>query len=552
MKDTTELPSESGTTEESETTTKHQGGITVPEDNTWLTLTAEQQALADELKGLSVLAIGDSLFDGDFLEGRQQWISLMSRACGWNLTNLGRDGWTVAYNPEAYADPAQQRPSMVKRLLETDTYRYGSTGFFIQYNKTPSFSANQANEVDMILLEGGTNDFGWGIPLGEVNSKDIGTLYGAFNAMIEHLLVEYPHARIVLITTWHREETRSKDGASRMDFVANAMKNIKAVNYPENDRVALIDAGDPNVSGVNMNSYAFKQQYSKSVNDGNHLNAEGMKLVAGNLLPHIHNVMVAEPQAKYDAMCESIKGLNVLAIGDSLTDGHAVRATGQWMGLLAKDCAWNMTNIGRGARTVAYNPSVYAPGASVRESIWDQLFHHTDSFCYNTADSSRYTNFGDTSGKGSGDIDLVFLQGGVNDHQVNIPLGEIDSTNEGELIGAWRQIIEEILVRYPNAEIVLITTWRFDETRDSDGANRTDFSQGALKRIYAEYYADNERISLIDAGDPLVSRVYMENDTFRKSFCESAGDTHHLNEKGMQMMAKAMLPLLCEILGGEE
>ena len=105
MNDTTELPSESNTTEGTQTTTKNQGVVTEPDD-TLLTLTPEQQALAADLKGLSVLAIGDSLFDGDFLEGRQQWIALMSKACGWNLTNLGRDGWTAAYNPEAYADPA--------------------------------------------------------------------------------------------------------------------------------------------------------------------------------------------------------------------------------------------------------------------------------------------------------------------------------------------------------------------------------------------------------------------------------------------------------------
>lgn len=549
---TDETSGEEVTPVESQTTTKDPGSVTPPEpEETGLVLTPEQQVLASELGGLNVLAIGDSLFDGDYLEGRQQWIALMSRACGWNLTNLGRDGWTVAYNPEAYENPSNQRPSMAKHLLEVANYTYGSSRFFLQFNKSPSYGDNQPNEVDMILLEGGTNDYGWGIPLGEVSSRDIGTLYGAFNLMIEHLLKTYPHAKVVLVTSWHQPGTRGKDGAQRMDFVANAMKNIKDTNYAENSRVALLDAGDPAVSGVDMTSSSFRLQYSKSTSDGNHLNPEGMKLVAGNLLSHIHGLMVAQPKAEYDALCQRLEGLDVLAIGDSLTDGHAVRAAGQWMGLLAKDCAWNMTNIGRGARTVAYNPSVQASLGGVRESIWEELFRHADSFCYNTADS-RYTNFGNTSGKSNEEIDLVFLQGGVNDFQVNIPLGEIDSTSEGDLIGAWRQIIEEILVRYPNAKIVLITTWKFNETRALDGANRTDFSQEALKRIYAEYYVENERVSLIDAGDPLVSRVYVESDIFRRNFCESAGDTHHLNHQGMAMMAKAMLPLLAQILGGEE
>lgn len=505
---------------------------------------SERRKQVEDLQGLNVLAIGDSLFDGDFLSGDRQWIGLLAKECSWNLTNLGQDGWTVAYNPSAYADSSQVRPSMVDHLLNNADYKYGSASYYHQYNNAPSYSDNGANEVDLILLEGGTNDYGWGMPLGEVASEDIGTLYGAFNTMIETLLSTYPHARIVLVTSWHQEETRA-DGASRMDFVANALKNIKSTNYASHDRVLLIDAGDPAISGVNMTSIDFRQQYGKSTGDVNHLNAEGMKLVAQNIVSPLWNTLVASRKAEYEASVEVLKNLDVLAIGDSLTDGYAasIGAEGQWMGLLAKECAWNMTNIGRGARTVAYAPAVYDAG---RDSIWYELFNSPNSFCYNTTDS-RYTNIGNTSNKNNGDIDLVFLQGGVNDYQMDIPLGEIDSTSEGELIGAWRQIIDEILERYPNAKIVLITTWYFDETRTSDGANRQDFSADTLKAVYSEYYADSERISLIDAGNPLVSRVYMEDSIFRTNFCVSSADTHHLNEKGMEMMASAMITQLAAL-----
>ncbi len=234
-----------------------------------------------DLAALDVLAIGDSLFDGDFLRGHEQWIGLLGRQCAWNLTNLGRDGWTVAYNPEAYEDSAKVRQSMYHNLFNNSKYRYGGDGSYsrgVPYGK-------EGSDVDVILLEGGTNDYGWGIPLGDVDSQDGGTLLGAWNLMIEKLLTDYPNATIILVTSWHNTGTRQKDGASRMDFVADGMKAIYEAHYASNERVRLIDAGDPAVTGINMSDNRFRAQYSKSVKDVNHLNAEGMKMMADAMLP---------------------------------------------------------------------------------------------------------------------------------------------------------------------------------------------------------------------------------------------------------------------------
>lgn len=239
--------------------------------------------LAQTLKNLNVLAIGDSLFDGDFLSGDQQWIGLLAKECSWNLTNLGQDGWTVSYNPEAYADPAQVRPSMAYHLLNVDKYQYGSTSYYYQNNNEP---VGGADTVDLILLEGGLNDYNWGLPLGEVASEDIGTLYGAFNTMIETLLATHPNARIVLVTSWHKTGTRA-DGAEAMDFVANALKNIKSERYADDERVALVDAGDPAVSGIRMSDADFRAAYGKSVDDSAHLNAKGMELMASEMIAQL-------------------------------------------------------------------------------------------------------------------------------------------------------------------------------------------------------------------------------------------------------------------------
>jgi lysophospholipase L1-like esterase len=237
------------------------------------------------LENLNVLAVGDSLFDGDFLSGDRQWIGLLAKECSWNLTNLGQDGWTVSYNPTVYEDGVQVRPAMVDHLLNNANYKYGSTSYYSQTNHEPV-----TDTVDLILLEGGINDYNWGMPLGDITSSDIGTLYGAFHTMIDTLYEAHPDAKIVLVTTWHRDGTRA-DGAEAMDFVANALKNIKSTNYANDDRVILIDAGDPAVSGIDMSDAEFRAAYAKSVDDSAHLNEAGMERMATSMLALLAEVV---------------------------------------------------------------------------------------------------------------------------------------------------------------------------------------------------------------------------------------------------------------------
>ena len=170
---------------------------------------------------------------------------------------------------------------MYDHLINDVNYKYGSSSYY-NFGNTASKSAE---DVDLILLEGGTNDFGWGIPFGTVSDRTGSTYLGALNLMIDTLLERYPNATVVLVTSWHSTDSR------RMDFVANGMKSIKETNYANNSRVTVLDAGAESVSGVDMTSKTFLSSYAKNGTDINHLNAEGMKLVAENLLAEIWKLM---------------------------------------------------------------------------------------------------------------------------------------------------------------------------------------------------------------------------------------------------------------------
>lgn len=60
-------------------------------------------------------------------------------------------------------------------------------------------------EADVIVIFGGTNDYGHGdAPIGIPSDRTPMTFYGALHTLYSFLLERYPHARIVVITPMHR------------------------------------------------------------------------------------------------------------------------------------------------------------------------------------------------------------------------------------------------------------------------------------------------------------------------------------------------------------
>jgi len=238
-----------------------------------------------KLHGLNVLAIGDSLFYGDDLERHEQWIALLARECNWNLTNLGKGGWTMAHKD------GRNHMSMSYQLLNNAAYAYGSTSFYNMGN-----TANKtAEDVDLIFLEGGFNDWGHQVPLGTPTSTDETTMLGAMNVIIGKLKEVYPNATIVLITSWHYDGTQEIDGQTyyRLDYTAEGMKSVYETNYKYDARVKLIDAGDPALTDIHMYDPDWRAVYSNKPSDFCHLNARGMEIMAEHMLPLLKETLLA-------------------------------------------------------------------------------------------------------------------------------------------------------------------------------------------------------------------------------------------------------------------
>lgn len=68
-------------------------------------------------------------------------------------------------------------------------------------------------EADVIVVFGGTNDFGHGdAPLGTMSDRTPYTFYGACHVLIRKLLERYPEAELVFMTPLHRYVEERADG----------------------------------------------------------------------------------------------------------------------------------------------------------------------------------------------------------------------------------------------------------------------------------------------------------------------------------------------------
>jgi len=485
---------------------------------------------AMELKGLNVLAIGDSLFQGARNgDGYNQWINMLGRRYEWNLTNLGVGGATITTKT---AGIEHTNFSMYDALMNTpEKYKFGSTRKDEPRYYTCGNPSGVAADVDLILLLSGSNDYGEKVqaPLGEIGSSDPEEFLGAWRLMVDKLLEMYPNATVVMMTAWENIDQERTDGAKSIEYTSSVVDLYEAL-YKNNDRVRMINSGDPDVSGVNMLDSVFRAKYSF---DRHHLNDVGMNMMASAMLPYLKEI-VAE---RMERQATALEGMDVLAIGDSLFGGHTLADGEQWLEILAKRCSWNLTNLGTNGWTVAKNDAAYPEGAKIRTSMYDKLMNDPNYKFGTTA--KNYYKYGDFTNKTAADVDVVFLEGGWNDFGWNLPLGTVNDTDGSTYMGAVNAMVKKLLELYPNAKVVLITSWHVEESKN--GRDRMDFVANGMKQIYSTHYASNDRVVLLDAGDPDLTGIHMMDAAWKKVY---AIDSAHLNADGMRLMADRMQKLI--------
>lgn len=160
--------------------------------------------------------------------------------------------------------------------------KYGVSGSAIAKieNKNNSFLEryeNMDDDADVVLIMGGTNDFGLDVPLGTFSSADEYTFYGALKSLITGMIAKYPTKKIFFVTELDRGNITNNINLSFVDYI-NAIKEVC--------RFYAIPILDLNADmGYNGKNTLQRNYY---IPDGLHPNTEGHKVISEKIKKYIN------------------------------------------------------------------------------------------------------------------------------------------------------------------------------------------------------------------------------------------------------------------------
>lgn len=200
----------------------------------------------DSLDNKTVMILGDSYSAGYGVEPGRSWPELLASRYSLTLFNYAISGSTLSSTPEGL------RP-MVDRV-----------------------DAMSSEPADIIIVQGGSNDFAKDVPIGEPDSRDAATAMGALNRILDELESSHPEARVVCFTPWISEGETNSLG------VTTAAYSAAMLELCENRGIPCFDATNAEENGIHMEDEAFRRAFCISPRDHWHLNAGGQALIAGS------------------------------------------------------------------------------------------------------------------------------------------------------------------------------------------------------------------------------------------------------------------------------
>ena len=174
-------------------------------------------------------------------------------------------------------------------MAEARNYGIGGTRIARQaIDRTPGWDLDYCSRVeqmdpdaDLVVVFGGTNDFGHGdVSVGEFHDRDNTSFYGACRLMMERLIAKYPGKPIVIMTPLHRlgEESVHGDGSKAqisapLITYVNAIREVAAYYS-----LPVLDLWS--VSGLQPSVPVIQEKY---VPDGLHPNDAGHEILAARI-----------------------------------------------------------------------------------------------------------------------------------------------------------------------------------------------------------------------------------------------------------------------------
>ena len=205
-----------------------------------------------ELKGTKINFLGDSITEGAGTSSHDKMFTmLIEREYGAICQNYGIGGTRIARQKT----PTEEKwdRDFISRVPEMD------------------------NDADIVVVFGGTNDFGHGdAPLGTMNDRTPYTFYGALHCLYTALVEKYPDVPVVILTPLHRWNEDSPKGDNKPETVGTLKEYVNIIReVAEYYSLPVLDLFKE--SGLQPKIPVIQQKY---VPDGLHPNDDGNAILA--------------------------------------------------------------------------------------------------------------------------------------------------------------------------------------------------------------------------------------------------------------------------------
>lgn len=205
-----------------------------------------------ELKGTKINFLGDSITEGAGTSSHDKMFTmLIEREYGAICQNYGIGGTRIARQKT----PTEEKwdRDFISRVPEMD------------------------NDADIVVVFGGTNDFGHGdAPLGTMDDRTPYTFYGALHCLYTALTEKYPDVPVVILTPLHRLNENSPKGDNKPAPVGTLKEYVNIIReVAEYYSLPVLDLFKE--SGLQPKIPVIQQKY---IPDGLHPNDDGNAILA--------------------------------------------------------------------------------------------------------------------------------------------------------------------------------------------------------------------------------------------------------------------------------
>lgn len=216
-----------------------------------------------ELKDKKILFLGDSITQGAGATAEENvYEEICAEKLGAKAVNYGIGGTRIA--PQIGKDPDK-----------------GYEEYFLLRAK------RMEAEADLVVVFGGTNDFGHGdAPFGDISDKCDNTFCGAFRTLLDYLAEKYGKEKLVVVYPLHRygEDSDCGDG-----YKVKGSRPL--VDYYRAEKAIVKEYGIKSVDFWNDNDFNPNTETGKgNFADGLHPNDKGHRLLGEKLADALKNI----------------------------------------------------------------------------------------------------------------------------------------------------------------------------------------------------------------------------------------------------------------------